>query len=131
MFSPRKKLRKLDEDKGDELVGIYDSLKDKMKTEYGEKEENEDIENENEDELAQDNSEEGKNMKTRKDEIEDFRKTFREQKAIIQDKKNKINDIINDLRTSENLRIFEENIQILKKNLEDNNIKFMVFIEFF
>ena len=125
MFSPRKKLRKIEEDKGDELVGIYDSLKDKMKIEYGEKEENEDLENENEDDLGQDNSGESNNIKNRKDEIEDFRKTFREQKAIIQDKKNKINDIINDLRTSENLRIFEENIQILKKNLEDNNIKFM------
>ena len=125
MFSPNRKFRKDDGERAEELISIYDSLQKKLRGDNADKDSNEELNRDNDDEFSLDNSEDSKILKDEKEGIENFRKSFKEKKGIIQGKKNKIHDIINDLRTSENIKLFEENVQLLRKNLEENNIRFM------
>lgn len=125
MFTPSNRSKRIF-DKQEETMNIYDTLYDKMKGIKKTQNDSEDIE------VTQivDEQEYKKVYGMKKlskedeslsfsDELEAFRRQNREQKNVVENKKEKIVSILRDLRSSTNLKAFDEKVKIIKRNLDE------------
>jgi hypothetical protein len=122
MFTPTNRSKR-SFDKEEETLNIYDNLYDKMRGKKKTEDTEENSENIDESEYKKvygmkKLSQEDETLSFA-DELEAFRRQNKEQKSVVENKKEKIIAILRDLRGTNNLKTFDEKVKIIKRNLDE------------
>jgi hypothetical protein len=103
-------------------MSIYDNIYEKTKGKKTEEAENENFKEDDSALKKQYSLKKSNNQEeslSYADELEAFRRSSKEQKNYVDNKKEKLVAMLRDLRASTNIRTFEEKIKIIKRNLEE------------
>jgi hypothetical protein len=147
MYAPTRKT-KSQEDKEDEILDILDNIQGKIYqentgiVEYDDENQEGDVQDDDQvlteqekkeiEEIRANNKSEFVNKKedmTFDDEIEELRKASREQKMAKENKIQKLVNVLEDLKNTNSLKVLEEKVKYLKKNLEETSEKLEILMD--